>query len=70
MTICQLPATADRHASGHQNWLEWSGLLLARWHTRRVERQILEVMTDRDLRDAGLTRWKVDREASKPFWRD
>jgi uncharacterized protein YjiS (DUF1127 family) len=46
---------------------------LLRWvleaHERWRERRRLEEMTDRDLRDMGITRHEALHEASKPFWR-
>ncbi|WP_206020409.1 DUF1127 domain-containing protein [Rhodovarius crocodyli] len=47
---------------------------LLRWlrdaHERWRERRLLEEMTDRDLRDMGITRHDALHEAAKPFWRD
>jgi uncharacterized protein YjiS (DUF1127 family) len=39
------------------------------WRSRIRERQAFPVVDDRDLRDLGLSRWEVDRELAKPFWR-
>jgi uncharacterized protein YjiS (DUF1127 family) len=43
---------------------------LLRWYTRIEERHLLLEMSDEILRDAGLSRDQVRREATKPFWRD
>jgi uncharacterized protein YjiS (DUF1127 family) len=43
--------------------------MAARWRERALDRRSLATMTDRDLRDAGLTRFAVERELSRPFWR-
>ena len=46
--------------------LRWVPQAYERWR----ERRLLEEMTDRDLRDMGITRHDALREAAKPFWRD
>jgi len=43
--------------------------LAAEWHRRARGRAVLAQMSDRDLRDIGLTRADVARESAKPFWR-
>ena len=45
------------------------GQTLRLWRTRYKQRHAFPVLDDRDLRDMRLTRWDVDRELSKPFWR-
>jgi uncharacterized protein YjiS (DUF1127 family) len=43
--------------------------LLDLWWTRvRMRRAILRLHSDQ-IRDAGLDRWELLREAQKPFWR-
>lgn len=42
---------------------------LADWHGRWRERQALQALDDRLLRDLGLTRQDVQRETEKAFWR-
>ncbi|HEX6979794.1 MAG TPA: DUF1127 domain-containing protein [Alphaproteobacteria bacterium] len=39
------------------------------FHARARERRELLAMSDRDLRDIGLTRLDAWREANKPLWR-
>ena len=39
------------------------------WRDRRRQRHALMRLDDRLLRDIGLSRADVEREASKPFWR-
>jgi uncharacterized protein YjiS (DUF1127 family) len=39
------------------------------WRARSRERHALSQLDDRMLRDIGLTRADVHREATKPFWR-
>ncbi|MBP2292204.1 DUF1127 domain-containing protein [Azospirillum rugosum] len=42
---------------------------LARLWRRRQESAQLLSMTDRELRDIGITRYEALTEARKPFWR-
>jgi uncharacterized protein YjiS (DUF1127 family) len=42
---------------------------LARWIWRSRYRDELEHLSDRQLRDMGLSRDEVAREVTKPFWR-
>ena len=43
--------------------------LLYRWQERIDERRELDRIDERLLKDAGISRADVLREASKPFWR-
>lgn len=47
----------------------WLCNRLADWHASWRERQALEALDDRLLRDLGLTRDDVVQETAKPFWR-
>lgn len=40
------------------------------WRLRSRERQAFAQLDQRDLRDIGLSRWEVEQEMVKPFWRD
>ena len=40
------------------------------WHERARQRRHLQDLSDRMLRDIGLSRADVLAEAYKPFWRD
>jgi uncharacterized protein YjiS (DUF1127 family) len=42
---------------------------LGEWRRRLRDRRALAAMSDRSLRDIGLTRYDADWEARKPFWR-
>jgi uncharacterized protein YjiS (DUF1127 family) len=44
--------------------------LLAAWLQRRRERYQLLQLSERELRDIGITRCDAVREAAKPLWRD
>jgi uncharacterized protein YjiS (DUF1127 family) len=41
---------------------------IAEWMRRAQQRSELVLLTDRDLRDIGITRLDAAAEASKPFW--
>ena len=45
----------------------WSTLQL--WRSRFTDRRAFPVLDERELRDLGLSRWDVERELAKPFWR-
>ena len=47
----------------------WIDRAYGRWQQRAAEQRELAAMTERDLRDARLTRWDVEQEMAKPFWR-
>jgi len=38
------------------------------WNRRSNERRLLATMSDRMLRDIGLTHYEVEREVAKFFW--
>jgi uncharacterized protein YjiS (DUF1127 family) len=40
-----------------------------RWWRRSREREILMTMSDRGLKDIGITRYDAQYEARKTFWR-
>jgi uncharacterized protein YjiS (DUF1127 family) len=40
------------------------------WWRRSRSRETLAQLSDRELRDVGLTRADVVRECGKPFWRE
>jgi uncharacterized protein YjiS (DUF1127 family) len=44
--------------------------LWRRWRQRIFERRLAAQFSDGDLRDIGLTRTDVNRELSRPFWKD
>jgi uncharacterized protein YjiS (DUF1127 family) len=45
------------------------GGTLRLWAARFQERRVFPLLEERDLRDLRLSRWDVDRELAKPFWR-
>ncbi len=44
--------------------------LFRAWRSRRRERSTYGRISERDLRDAGVTVWEIERELARPFWRD
>jgi uncharacterized protein YjiS (DUF1127 family) len=65
----------DCQASGRSWAIRWRRLLarahrrLAIWRRRMAEREAFTELGDRELRDMGLSRWEVERELAKWFWR-
>lgn len=55
--------TAPRFMPGTR-WRRVIGL----WHARATERHALAAMSDRELRDIGITHGEAFAEARKPFW--
>jgi uncharacterized protein YjiS (DUF1127 family) len=41
---------------------------LTQWQQRSLGRRELANLTERDLRDIGITRGEAEAEANKPFW--
>jgi uncharacterized protein YjiS (DUF1127 family) len=39
------------------------------WRSRLRERRAFPLLDERDLRDLGVTRWELEQELRKPFWR-
>ena len=39
------------------------------WRTRNKERHAFPVLDERELRDMRVSRFEVERELAKPFWR-
>jgi len=64
--MCVAVMTAGPPASRRIGWRgRWR-----RWQRRLVQRRQLLALTERELRDIGITRCDAVREASKPLWRD
>ena len=47
----------------------WLGRVLGTWRERVRERREYAKLDRRDLLDLGLSRWQVEGEMAKPFWR-
>ena len=49
-------------------WRKLARARLAEWQQRSAGRRELLNLTERDLRDIGVTRNEAQTEANKPFW--
>jgi uncharacterized protein YjiS (DUF1127 family) len=65
LTDCQ--GYSRRQTSG--SIAVWVTRLIGRWRTRVQERKAFAKMNHRDLHDIGVSRWEIERELAKPFWR-
>ncbi len=63
------PAAPVRAESRPAGLFELLLRLVGVWLTRMEQRRALGRADYRDLRDIGATRWDVEREMAKPFWR-
>ena len=69
-TNCQVSSYAlGSPARPRHGMLTRAGALLGLWAERMRERTQLARLSERDLRDIGLTLADVDRLLAKPFWR-
>lgn len=70
--VIVLPARTEPHRElrrGPAGVLPWVLDILLTWQERARERRRLLMLDDRLLRDIGLSRADVEREAALPFWR-
>jgi uncharacterized protein YjiS (DUF1127 family) len=51
------------------NWQDKFRRALRGWRVRHQERRTLASLTERDFHDMGRTRWELEHELAKPFWR-
>lgn len=58
-----------REDRGLRRWPGRALTLLLVWQERASQRRHLESLDERYLRDMGLSRADVAREAAKPFWK-
>jgi uncharacterized protein YjiS (DUF1127 family) len=78
-TVWEFAGAADRDERGPHPILcllrlaarpiGWAGGFILDWMTRDRERRHLYGLSDRMLKDIGLSRADLEREASKRFWR-
>jgi uncharacterized protein YjiS (DUF1127 family) len=69
-TLCRAPPMPP--ATSRRSLAHLSGRLVAlfnEWRRRARSRRELAVLCERCLRDMGATRYDVNREVRKPFWR-
>lgn len=57
----------DYSTSRGSRWNQM-GRRISEWGRRIYSRHELDTLSDRALRDIGLTRCEARREAEKPFW--
>jgi uncharacterized protein YjiS (DUF1127 family) len=62
---CDQPRTTARLSAVVQS----AARTLHLWRRRHRERHAFPVLDERALRDLRLSRWDVERELAKPFWR-
>lgn len=72
MSTITHPSMTNNHVTGiaaAAGLLNRLGAVLRTWRERYTQRSELTQWSERDIRDAGLSRGDVLYEASKPFWR-
>ena len=62
---CDQPSVTARSVASVQLLVR----TLRLWRRRIRERHAFPILDERDLRDLRLSRWDVERELAKPFWR-
>ena len=65
LTICQVSTR-----SAPLSFRDRIGHLVAAWRDRRRAQQVFARMSERDLHDAGIAAWEIERELARPFWHD
>lgn len=60
----------SRSAASRDTWQHTFSRAFRAWRTRQKDRRALALLTDRDFHDIGHTRWELEDELAKPFWRD
>jgi uncharacterized protein YjiS (DUF1127 family) len=48
----------------------WIGGTFRLWRSRIRDRHVFDYADDHELSELGLSRWDVEREIARPFWRD
>jgi uncharacterized protein YjiS (DUF1127 family) len=61
-------ASSDPRTSPRRLFAELVSLI-TEWHRRARSRRELATLCDRCLRDMRMTRYDIDKEVRKPFWR-
>jgi uncharacterized protein YjiS (DUF1127 family) len=65
-SICRAP---HAHAAPRRHTFGDLVALYQEWRRRAQGRAELAALSDRELRDIGVTRYDARREIGKPFWR-
>jgi uncharacterized protein YjiS (DUF1127 family) len=68
--LTQSQANAGPSTGGRAGVAERVRRLFGVWRRRMRERDAFAHLDYRDLHDIGLTRWEVETELAKPFWRE
>jgi uncharacterized protein YjiS (DUF1127 family) len=80
-TLLRLAVTIAVHHSltncrtTHHPSIAWAtltklfGRLIRLWRSRIRERRAFVSFDDRDLHDIGVSRWDLERELARPFWK-
>jgi uncharacterized protein YjiS (DUF1127 family) len=63
--VHQIHRAVARPLRENRSWVA----AIDKWWRRSREREILMTMSDRELKDIGITRYDAQYEARKPFWR-
>jgi uncharacterized protein YjiS (DUF1127 family) len=58
-----------RPTVSHGGWQSRLRLALRGWRARQEDRRVLASLTERDFQDMGRTRWELEYELARPFWR-
>jgi len=67
-----LTASQQHHqtsCAGRRGLADKLGRIIGLWRARSRERRAFAALDRRDLQDLGLSRWAVELELAKPFWR-
>jgi uncharacterized protein YjiS (DUF1127 family) len=67
LTECQVGPGLS--SARHAGFLVRVADVVATWRRRDRDRQAFAHLDHRELRDMGLSRWEVETELAKPFWR-
>jgi len=65
-TVCRAPPVTRTPL---RRWFADLRSLFAEWQRRARSRRELAALCDRALRDMRMTRYDVNKEVRKPFWR-
>ncbi len=70
-TAATLCLTQSQPATNHSTSWSLPNLLqpVADWAARRVEREVYAQITVRDVQDLGMSRWEIEQEIARPFYR-
>jgi uncharacterized protein YjiS (DUF1127 family) len=73
VAVHDFPAASQQHqrtsGTGRRGLAGKLSRLVRLWRERSRERRAFAALDRRDLQDLGLSRWAVELELAKPFWR-